>query len=101
MGEESKSDSSGGDTDDDCISERKAAFGAQRERKARRERGPRDRRGERVKHKGSRPLDEVQPLWDADMTSSSHQSSDDDREILTSETDMRARRAEGAGADTS
>ena len=100
-GEESESDSSGGDTDDDCISERMAAFEAQRVRKARRERGPRDRRGERVKRKGSRPLGEVQRLWDAGMASSSHQSSDDDRESLTSETDMRARRAEGASADTS
>ena len=99
-GEESESDSSGGDTDDECISERVAAFEAQRVRRARRERGPRDRRGERVKRKGSRPLEEVQRLWDAGMTSSSHQSSDDDRESLTSTTDMRARRAEGASADT-
>ena len=100
-GEESESDSSGGDTDDDCTSERMAAFKAQRERKARGERGPRDSRGERVKRKGSRPLNEVQRLWDAGMASSSHQSSDDDREILTSATGMRARRAEGASADTS
>ena len=100
-GEESEPDSSGGDTDDDCISERMAAFEAQRERKARRERGPRDRRGERLKRKGSRPLGEVQRQWDAGMASSSHQSSDDDRDNLTSETDMRARRAEGASADTS
>ena len=99
-GEESESDSSDGGTDDECISERVAAFEAQRVRKARRERGPRDRRGERVKRKGSRPLEEVQRLWDAGMASSSHQSSDDDRESLTSETDMRARRAEGASADT-
>ena len=53
-----------------------------------------------MKRKGSRPLEEVQRLWDAGMASSSHQSSDDDRESLTSKTDMRARRAEGASADT-
>ena len=100
-GEESESDSSGGDTDDDCISERMAAFDAQGVRKARHERGPRDRRSERVKRKDSRPLGEVQRLWNAGMASSLHQSSDDDRESLTSETDMRARRAESASADTS
>ena len=100
-GEESESDSSDGGTDDECISERMAAFEAQRVRKARRERGPRDRRGERAKRKGSQPLGEVQRLWDAEMTSSSQKSSDDDRESLTSETDMRARRAEGASADKS
>ena len=38
-GEESEPDSSGGDTDGDCISERMAAFEAQRVRKARHERG--------------------------------------------------------------
>ena len=51
-----------------------AALEAQRVRKARRERGPRDRRSERVKQKGSRPLGEVQRLWDAGMASSSHTS---------------------------
>ena len=55
----------------------------------------------RVTRKGARPLGEVQRLWDAGMTSSSHQRSDDDRESLTSTTDMMARRAEGASADTS
>ena len=99
-GEESESDSSGGDTDDECISERVAAFEAQRARKARRERTPRDRRGDRVKRKDGRPLEEVQRHWDAGMTSSSHHSSDDDRESLTSNTDMRARGAEGASAET-
>ena len=54
-----------------------------------------------MKRKGSRSLGEVQRLWGAGMASSSHQSSDDDRENLTSETDMRARRAEGASAETS
>ena len=100
-GKESEPDLSGGDTDDDCIAERVAAFEAHRERKARRERGPRDYRGERAKRKGSRPLGEVQRLWDAGMASSSHQSRDDDRENLTSATDMRVWRAEGASSDTS
>ena len=100
-GEESESESSGGDTDDDCISERVADFEARRDREARRERGPRERRSMRVTRKGARPLGEVQRLWDAGMTSSSHQGSDDDRESLTSTTDMMARRAEGASADTS
>ena len=99
-GEESESDSSGGDTDDECISERVAAFEAQRARKARRERTPRDRRSDRVKRKDGRPLEEVQRHWDAGMTSSSHHGSDDDRESLTSNTDMRARGAEGASAET-
>ena len=99
-GEESESDSSGGDTDDECISERVAAFEAQRARKARRERTSRDRRGDRVKRKDGRPLEEVQRQWDAGMASSSHHSSDDDRESLTSNTDMRARGAEGASAET-
>ena len=96
----SSDDSSGGDTDDDCISDRSTTFPRRRARLERRERG-RDRRTYRVAAKGGDRLEAVQRRWDAEMKLSPQQCKGDDRQNRTGLTDTTASGADGADDDTS